>query len=93
MFLTIGLVIGFIAGWWINEKVEDLGAKINPIKWFKKQNGNDGGFSMFRHIRRWIETYKKSLFDSYDPPKPVVYKIGDKRYVRTKRIRTPQSRK
>jgi|TARA_R110000737_G_scaffold243190_2_gene254332 hypothetical protein len=36
MFLTIGFIIGFIAGWWINEKVEDLGAKINPIKWFKK---------------------------------------------------------
>jgi hypothetical protein len=29
-------VVGFIAGWWINEKVEDLGEKINPIKWFKK---------------------------------------------------------
>ena len=24
MFLTIGLVIGFIAGWWVNEKFEDL---------------------------------------------------------------------
>jgi len=36
MFLTIGFVIGFIAGWWINEKVEDLCEKINPIKCFKK---------------------------------------------------------
>ena len=41
---------------------------------------------MFRHIRGWFEAYKKSLFDSYKPPKPTVYKIGDKRYVRTKRI-------
>jgi ABC-type proline/glycine betaine transport system substrate-binding protein len=36
MFLTIGFVVGFIAGWWVNEKVENLGEKINPIKWFKK---------------------------------------------------------
>jgi len=43
---------------------------------------------MFRHIRRWFETYKKLLFDSYEPPKPVVYKIGDKKYVRVKRLRT-----
>jgi len=41
---------------------------------------------MFKHIRGWFETYKKSLFDSYEPPKPTVYKIGNKRYVRTKRI-------
>ena len=41
---------------------------------------------MFRRIRRWFETYKKSLFDSYEPPNPTVYRIGDKRYVRTKRI-------
>jgi len=43
---------------------------------------------MFRHIRRWFDTYKKSLFDSYEPPKPAVYKIGDKKYVRVKRLRT-----
>jgi len=41
---------------------------------------------MFRHIRRWIETYKKSLFDSYEPPKPTVYKLGDKRYIKVKRL-------
>ena len=43
---------------------------------------------MFRHIRRWFETYKKSLFDSYEPPKPTVYRIGDKRYIKVKRIST-----
>ena len=43
---------------------------------------------MFRHIRRWFETYKKSLFDSYESPKPTVYKIGDKRYIKVKRIST-----
>jgi len=36
MFLTIGFVVGFIAGWWINGESRDLGEKINPIKWFKK---------------------------------------------------------
>ena len=32
MFLTIGFIVGFIAGWWVNEKVENLGEKINPLK-------------------------------------------------------------
>mgnify|MGYP001204020889 CR=1 len=41
---------------------------------------------MFKHIRRLFETYKKSLFDSYEPPRPTVYKIGDKRYVKVKRL-------
>ena len=43
---------------------------------------------MFRHIRRWFETYKKSLFDSYEQPKPVVYKLGEKKFVKVKRLRT-----
>lgn len=38
MFLTIGFIVGFIAGWWVNEKVENLGDKLNPIKWFKKKD-------------------------------------------------------
>ena len=29
MFITIGFIVGFIAGWWVNEKVENLGEKIN----------------------------------------------------------------
>ena len=33
MFITIGFIVGFIAGWWVNEKVENLGEKINPLKW------------------------------------------------------------
>ena len=36
MFLTIAFIIGFVAGWYINEKVENLAEKLNPIKWFKK---------------------------------------------------------
>tara|TARA_B100001013_G_scaffold318381_1_gene226693 strand:- start:203 stop:319 length:117 start_codon:yes stop_codon:yes gene_type:complete len=37
MFLTIGFIIGFVVGWWVNEKVEDLTGKLNPINWFKKK--------------------------------------------------------
>ena len=48
---------------------------------------------MFRHIRRLFEAYKKSLFDSYEPPKPTVYKIGEKKYVKVKRIRTTSKAK
>ena len=32
MFLTIGLIIGFVLGWYVNEKFEDL-AKL--IKFWK----------------------------------------------------------
>ena len=42
MFLTIGLVIGFVLGWYVNEKFEDLAwwlkwnvgtvrVKVNPL--------------------------------------------------------------
>ena len=48
---------------------------------------------MFRKLRGWFEAYKKKLFESYEPPKPTVYKIGDKKYVRTKRIRTTSKNK
>jgi len=58
-----------------------------------RSNTNDRGFSMFRHIRRWIETYKKSLFDSYEPPKPTVYQLGDKKFVKVKRLRTTSKTK
>ena len=37
MFFTIGLVLGFAIGWWVNEKVENLADKVNPLEWFKKK--------------------------------------------------------
>ena len=37
MFFTIGLVLGFVIGWYVNEKVENLADKANPLKWFKKK--------------------------------------------------------
>ena len=37
MFLTIGLIIGFILGWYVNEKCEDIVALINKIPGFKKK--------------------------------------------------------
>jgi len=47
---------------------------------------------MFRHIRRWFESWKKSLFDSYEP-KPTIYKIGNKKYIRKKIINRPKGQK
>ncbi len=35
MFLTLGLIIGFVIGWFANDKLEDLKAftkKLNPFK-------------------------------------------------------------
>ena len=37
MFLTIAFIVGFVVGWWVNEKVEDLADKLNPLTWFKKK--------------------------------------------------------
>ena len=36
MFLTIGLVIGFIAGWYVNEKFEDLAEVSKKLMFWKK---------------------------------------------------------
>jgi hypothetical protein len=35
MFLTIGLIIGFILGWYVNEKFEDLATGIKMLKFWK----------------------------------------------------------
>jgi len=37
MFLTIGFIVGFAAGWYINDRVENLADKLNPVNWFKKK--------------------------------------------------------
>ena len=48
---------------------------------------------MFARIRGWFEAYKKFIFESYEPPKPTIYKIGEKKFVKVKRIRTePKSK-
>lgn len=36
MFLTIGLVIGFVAGWWVNEKFENLADVSKKLMFWKK---------------------------------------------------------
>ena len=43
---------------------------------------------MFRYIGRLFESYKKFLLESYEPPKPTIYKLGNKKYVKVKRLRT-----
>ncbi len=48
---------------------------------------------MFRHIRRWFETYKKSVFDSYEPPKPTIYVLGKKKYIKKKVLNRPKTSK
>jgi hypothetical protein len=35
MFLTIGLLIGFILGWYVNEKLEDIIDGIKLLKFWK----------------------------------------------------------
>lgn len=36
MFLTLGLVIGFVLGWYVNEKFEDLFELADKLKFWKK---------------------------------------------------------
>ena len=47
---------------------------------------------MFRKLRRLFENWKKSLFDSYEP-KPTVYKIGNKKYIKKKILNRPKGQK
>ena len=48
---------------------------------------------MFTRLRRWFEAWKKKLFESYELPRPTVYKIGKKKFVKIKRIRTTSKTK
>lgn len=47
---------------------------------------------MFKQLRRFWEFYKKSLYESYEP-KPTVYKIGNKRYIKKKILNRPKGQK
>jgi hypothetical protein len=47
---------------------------------------------VYKWIKHVVKAYEK-MFTVEVPQRPVVYKIGDKRYVRAKRIRTPQLKK
>ena len=45
---------------------------------------------MFRRLRRWFEAYKKNLFESYEPPKPTIYVLGKKKYIKKKVLNRPK---
>ena len=47
---------------------------------------------MFRQLRQLWKSWKKSLFDSYEP-KPTVYQIGNRRYVKKKILNRPIGQK
>ena len=49
MFLTIGFIIGFAAGWYVNEKFEDLAGLIGKLKFWKKQ--------MFKKLKSFFDKY------------------------------------
>ncbi len=48
---------------------------------------------MFTRLRRWFEAWKKNLFDAYDTPKPTIYKLGNKRYIKKKVLNRPKGQK
>jgi hypothetical protein len=48
---------------------------------------------MFARLRGWFETYKQSLFDSYDPPKPTIYVLGKKKFIKKKVLNRPKGHK
>ena len=35
MFFTIGIILGFVLGWYVNEKLEDITAGIKLLKFRK----------------------------------------------------------
>jgi hypothetical protein len=36
MFMTIGFIVGFVAGWYVNEKFEDLAEASKKLMFWKK---------------------------------------------------------
>jgi len=48
---------------------------------------------MFARLRGWFEAYKKKLFESYEPSRPTIYKLGKKKFVKVKRLRTTSKAK
>ncbi len=48
---------------------------------------------MFKRLRRLWEAWKQALFDSYEQPKPTVYKIGNRRYIKKKILNRPKGQK
>jgi len=48
---------------------------------------------MFTRLRRWFERYKKFTIDAYDLPKPTVYVLGKKKYVKKKMLNRPKGQK
>ena len=48
---------------------------------------------MFARLRGWFEAWKKNLFDAYDPPKPTIYKLGNKRYIKKKILNRSKGQK
>jgi hypothetical protein len=41
---------------------------------------------MFKWIKRLVDSYEKMLGNTPPIKKPTIYKVGNKRYIRTKRI-------
>ena len=35
MFLTIGIIVGFVLGWYVNEKFEDLAELTSKLKFWR----------------------------------------------------------
>jgi len=58
-----------------------------------RNNDSDGGFRMFTRLRGWFEAWKKNLFDAYDPPKPTIYVLGKKKFIKKKVLNRPKGQK
>jgi len=37
MFITIGFIVGFVLGWYVNEKLEDLTSIAKKLKFWGKK--------------------------------------------------------
>jgi len=48
---------------------------------------------MYARLRRWFGRYKKHILDSYDPPRPTVYVLGKKKYIKKKVLQAQRTQR
>ena len=69
----------------VSDKSKGAVKGIKGLNPFKKQLG-PGRFAMMNWIKRLVASYDKLIYDEPKKKKPTIYRIGNKRFIRKKRL-------
>ena len=69
----------------VGSKTKGAVKGIKGLNTFKKQLG-PGRFAMMNWIKRLVASYDKLIYDQPKKKKPTIYRIGNKRFIRKKRL-------